>query len=77
MPPFSPSETQRPDRLFETTTAQLDIDLPLDFELTNPLNPELNTHAGVLEFIADEGCVNLPQWASPKPYTRSHVPTLS
>lgn len=49
-----------PSALEEIT--QLDIDLPLDFELTNPLNPELNTHAGVLEFIADEGCVNLPQW---------------
>ncbi|GAA5989359.1 hypothetical protein JCM10908_001277 [Rhodotorula pacifica] len=49
-----------PSALDEIT--QLDIELPLDFELTNPLNPELNTHAGVLEFIADEGCVNLPQW---------------
>ncbi|KAG0666585.1 ubiquitin fusion degradation protein [Rhodotorula mucilaginosa] len=44
-----------PSALEEIT--QLDIDLPLDFELTNPLNPELNTHAGVLEFIADEGCM--------------------
>ncbi|GJN88646.1 hypothetical protein Rhopal_001612-T1 [Rhodotorula paludigena] len=41
---------------------QLDIELPINFEITNPAVPELNTHAGVLEFIADEGCVNLPQW---------------
>jgi len=42
--------------------AQLDVELPINFEITNPANTELNTHAGVLEFIADEGCVNLPQW---------------
>lgn len=45
--------------------AQLDIELPINFEITNPAVPELNTHAGVLEFIADEGCVNLPQWVRP------------
>ncbi|GAA5822904.1 hypothetical protein JCM11251_004418 [Rhodosporidiobolus azoricus] len=49
-----------PSALEELT--QLDIELPITFELTNPANPELNTHVGVLEFIADEGCVNLPQW---------------
>ncbi|GAA5979124.1 hypothetical protein JCM11641_008434 [Rhodosporidiobolus odoratus] len=49
-----------PSALEELT--QLDIELPITFELTNPLNAELNTHVGVLEFIADEGCVNLPQW---------------
>ncbi|GAA6029224.1 hypothetical protein JCM8097_003576 [Rhodosporidiobolus ruineniae] len=49
-----------PSALEELT--QLDIELPITFELTNPANPELNTHCGVLEFIADEGCVNLPQW---------------
>jgi len=46
------------------SAAQLDIELPINFELTNPANTELNTHVGVLEFIADEGCVNLPQWVS-------------
>ncbi|BGP29974.1 hypothetical protein JCM10296v2_001726 [Rhodotorula toruloides] len=49
-----------PSALDELT--QLDIELPIDFEITNPAQPELNTHAGVLEFIAEEGCVNLPQW---------------
>ncbi|GAA5919788.1 hypothetical protein JCM1841_005861 [Sporobolomyces salmonicolor] len=49
-----------PSALDELT--QLDIELPINFEITNPANPELNTHVGVLEFIADEGCVNLPQW---------------
>ncbi|GAA6061602.1 hypothetical protein JCM10212_000910 [Sporobolomyces blumeae] len=49
-----------PSALDELT--QLDIELPITFEVTNPANPELNTHVGVLEFIADEGCVNLPQW---------------
>ena len=47
--------------------AQLDVELPINFEITNPANVELNTHAGVLEFIADEGCVNLPQWVRPLP----------
>ncbi|GAA5853707.1 hypothetical protein JCM9279_000283 [Rhodotorula babjevae] len=49
-----------PSALDELT--QLDVELPINFEITNPANVELNTHAGVLEFIADEGCVNLPQW---------------
>ncbi|GAA5966303.1 hypothetical protein JCM3765_005249 [Sporobolomyces pararoseus] len=49
-----------PSALDELT--QLDIELPINFEITNPKNPDLNTHVGVLEFIADEGCVNLPQW---------------
>ena len=29
---------------------------------TNPANPAASTHGGVLEFIADEGCVHLPYW---------------
>ncbi|GAA5847519.1 hypothetical protein JCM3766R1_005341 [Sporobolomyces carnicolor] len=49
-----------PSALDELT--QLDVELPINFEITNPKNPDLNTHVGVLEFIADEGCVNLPQW---------------
>ncbi|GAA5931850.1 polyubiquitin-binding protein UFD1 [Sporobolomyces koalae] len=49
-----------PSALEELT--QLDIELPINFEITNPKIPDLNTHVGVLEFIADEGCVNLPQW---------------
>ncbi len=32
------------------------------FQLRNPANPAASTHAGVLEFIAQEGCVHLPHW---------------
>lgn len=45
-------------------TAELDIDGPWTFELFNPLNRDLKTHAGVLEFTADEGVVYLPSWVS-------------
>ncbi|GMK59362.1 hypothetical protein CspeluHIS016_0703770 [Cutaneotrichosporon spelunceum] len=42
----------------------LDIDGPWTFCLRNPRNPHVNqTHAGVLEFIADDpGIVYLPAW---------------
>ncbi len=40
----------------------MEIELPITFEITNPALPDLVTHVGVLEFIADEGTVNLPQW---------------
>ncbi|KAM0754265.1 UFD1-domain-containing protein [Meredithblackwellia eburnea MCA 4105] len=49
-----------PSALDELT--QLDIEFPIDFEISNPAQPELTTHVGVLEFIAQEGTVNLPQW---------------
>lgn len=32
------------------------------FKLGNPANPAASTHAGVLEFIAEEGVVHLPYW---------------
>jgi ubiquitin fusion degradation protein 1 len=49
--------------------ANLDIAGPWTFQLRNPKNPsELCTHGGVLEFIADEGCVYLPAWVSNKSY---------
>src|SRR5882762_6716677 len=32
------------------------------FKLRNPHNPAASTHAGVLEFIAEEGVVHLPYW---------------
>lgn len=45
------------------TAASLDIDGPWTFHLRNPRNPtEDQTHAGVLEFIAEEGIVHLPAW---------------
>lgn len=54
-----------------TRPASLDIDGPWTFCLRNPRNPHVNqTHAGVLEFIADDpGIVYLPAWVSlPKPH---------
>ena len=41
---------------------QLDVEAPWMFKLSNPANPAASTHAGVLEFIAEEGVVHLPQW---------------
>ncbi|TFL04084.1 ubiquitin fusion degradation protein UFD1-domain-containing protein [Pterulicium gracile] len=40
----------------------LDLPSPWMFKLRNPSNPAASTHAGVLEFIAEEGCVHLPHW---------------
>ena len=40
----------------------LDIDSPWMFKLRNPSNAGVSTHAGVLEFIAEEGCIHLPYW---------------
>ncbi|GAV87103.1 UFD1 domain-containing protein [Cephalotus follicularis] len=37
------------------------IQWPLLFELRNPINDRVS-HCGVLEFIADEGTINLPRW---------------
>ncbi|OZJ02750.1 hypothetical protein BZG36_03340 [Bifiguratus adelaidae] len=41
--------------------AQLNIQYPMLFELTNTDN-DRHSHAGVLEFIAEEGRIYLPQW---------------
>ncbi|KIK57707.1 hypothetical protein GYMLUDRAFT_246701 [Collybiopsis luxurians FD-317 M1] len=40
----------------------LDLQSPWQFKLRNPSNPAAETHAGVLEFIAEEGVVYLPYW---------------
>ncbi|KAG6918148.1 hypothetical protein DXG01_016337 [Tephrocybe rancida] len=40
----------------------LDLESPWMFQLRNPSNPAASTHAGVLEFIAEEGVVHLPYW---------------
>ncbi|PPQ71412.1 hypothetical protein CVT24_012230, partial [Panaeolus cyanescens] len=40
----------------------LDLEVPWMFQLRNPQNPAASTHAGVLEFIAEEGVVHLPYW---------------
>ncbi|CAE6426055.1 unnamed protein product [Rhizoctonia solani] len=42
--------------------SELDLESPWFFQLKNPSNQAATTHAGVLEFIADEGCAHLPQW---------------
>jgi len=41
---------------------ELDVEGPWTFELINQANPSLKTHAGVLEFTADEGVIYLPSW---------------
>ena len=40
----------------------LDLESPWMFQLRNPTNPAASTHAGVLEFIAEENVVHLPYW---------------
>jgi ubiquitin fusion degradation protein 1 len=40
----------------------LDLESPWMFKLRNPTNSAASTHAGVLEFIAQEGVVHLPYW---------------
>ncbi|KAG8734459.1 ubiquitin fusion degradation protein [Ceratobasidium sp. 423] len=42
--------------------SDLDLESPWFFQLKNPSNQAATTHAGVLEFIADEGCAHLPHW---------------
>lgn len=42
--------------------ASLEIESPWLFSLKNPSNPAASTHAGVLEFIAEEGVAHLPYW---------------
>jgi len=49
-----------PSALAQLTS--LDLDSPWMFKLQNPQNPAASTHAGVLEFIAEEGVVHLPYW---------------
>ncbi|KAI8909768.1 ubiquitin fusion degradation protein UFD1-containing protein [Gorgonomyces haynaldii] len=41
--------------------ASLHIEYPMLFEITNPAHKK-TTHAGVLEFIADEGRMYVPPW---------------
>ncbi|CAE6434029.1 unnamed protein product [Rhizoctonia solani] len=42
--------------------SDLDLESPWFFQLKNPSNQAAATHAGVLEFIAEEGCAHLPHW---------------
>lgn len=41
---------------------RLHISYPMIFELINGAKDEKKTHAGVLEFIAEEGKIYLPYW---------------
>lgn len=49
-------------QVFFTSLDELEIDGPWTFELVNPSDRQVRTHAGVLEFGADEGVVYLPSW---------------
>ena len=42
--------------------AQLEIQYPMIFEITNPQYLHRRLHCGVLEFVAQEGMVYLPFW---------------
>jgi ubiquitin fusion degradation protein 1 len=56
----SPIVIMPPSALAHLTA--LDLESPWMFKLRNPANPAASTHAGVLEFIAEEGVVHLPYW---------------
>lgn len=47
----------------------LEIESPWTFELSAARNPSNKTHAGVLEFIAEEGNVHLPAWVRTSQHT--------
>lgn len=46
-----------------TFVARLNISYPMLFELKNN-RKEKTSHAGVLEFIAEEGRIYIPHWVS-------------
>ena len=56
--------------------ARLHIEYPMMFELING-NAGKTTHAGVLEFVAEEGKVYLPQWVWANPPILQESPTDS
>ena len=43
--------------------ARLNITYPMLFKLSN-VNKETETHCGVLEFVAEEGRIYIPNWVS-------------
>jgi hypothetical protein len=45
--------------------SRLHVTYPMMFELTNGQKGKM-THAGVLEFVAEEGKVYMPNWVCPK-----------
>jgi len=60
LPPPPTPVIMPPSALAHLTS--LDLQSPWKFKLRNPANPAASTHAGVLEFIAQEGVVHLPYW---------------
>ena len=42
---------------------RMNIEYPMMFSLTNPTNSRA-THAGVLEFVAEEGRCYVPNWVN-------------
>ena len=60
LPPLTRIVIMPPSALAHLTS--LDLQSPWKFKLSNPSNPAASTHAGVLEFIAQEGVVHLPYW---------------
>jgi Ubiquitin fusion degradation protein UFD1 len=50
------------DQTHSYQTADLELPGPWTFEIINASDQTIRTHAGVLEFIAEEGSVHLPQW---------------
>lgn len=54
---------------------RLHITYPMLFELTNGAKDGRKTHAGVLEFIAEEGKIYLPYWVGPPDMTSIFVLT--
>lgn len=48
---------------------RLNVVYPMLFKLTNSKKSRI-THAGVLEFVADEGKIYIPYWVSCKAFSR-------
>ncbi|KAG8805740.1 ubiquitin fusion degradation protein, partial [Serendipita sp. 399] len=60
--PMPLTNTIAPIRLRCCPGVVIEKTLAMEEKLRNPANSAASTHAGVLEFIADEGCVYLPHW---------------
>lgn len=59
--PISTPVIMPPSALDQLT--RLNVDYPMLFKLTNAKKNRVS-HAGVLEFVADEGKVYIPYWVS-------------
>lgn len=54
---------------------RLNVEYPMLFKLTNGKKIR-HTHAGVLEFVADEGKIYIPHWVSANDKTNNSVHCL-